>query len=51
MTTQIGAVPRATARPFSVVVAGGHRRLPLRRQFALQGVCLFIALTVLFPVV
>ncbi len=50
MTTGFAAVPRTTTRPVAVAATGGHRKLPLRRQFLLQLVCLFIALTVLFPI-
>ena len=49
MTTQVGVLPQSTARP-ATAVAGGQRRLPLRRQLLLQIVCIFIAATVLFPV-
>ena len=50
MTTGFAAVPRTATRPVAVAATGGHRKLPLRRQLLLQLVCLFIALTVLFPI-
>ncbi len=50
MTAQIGAVTRATTRPVAAEATQRQRRLPLRRQLILQLVCLFIALTVLFPI-
>jgi arabinogalactan oligomer/maltooligosaccharide transport system permease protein len=50
MTTQIGAVPGTAPRPVVATASGSHRKLPLRRQLLLQLVCLFIAVTVLFPV-
>jgi arabinogalactan oligomer/maltooligosaccharide transport system permease protein len=50
MTTGFATVPRTATRPVAVAATGGHRKLPLRRQLLLQLVCLFIALTVLFPI-
>ncbi len=50
MTAQVGAVPQAITKPVAVATTQRQRRLPLRRQFILQLVCLFIALTVLFPI-
>ncbi len=50
MTIQTGAVTQAAPRAIASESAQRGRRLPLRRQLILQLVCLFIALTVIFPI-
>jgi arabinogalactan oligomer/maltooligosaccharide transport system permease protein len=49
MTSQATAVPEVIARPVAHVASRPRRRLTLRRQLALQALCLLIASTVLFP--
>ena len=50
MTVQTGAVTQAAPRAIAAERTQRGRRLPLRRQLILQLVCLFIALTVIFPI-
>ena len=50
MTSQVGVLPQAVSRPIAATRQIEHGRLPLRRQIALQIICLVIAATVLFPI-
>ena len=51
MTTQVAAVPRVVAVPAVTARTAGRRGMSKSRQLVLQLACIFIAATVLFPII
>ena len=51
MTTQVAAVPRVVAVPEAATRTAGRRGMSKSRQLILQLACIFIAATVLFPII
>ena len=51
MTTQVAAVPRVIAVPEAATRTAGRRGMSKSRQLILQLACIFIAATVLFPII
>jgi arabinogalactan oligomer/maltooligosaccharide transport system permease protein len=51
MTTQVAAIPRAKAAPAVATRTAGRRGMSKTRQLILQLTCIFIAATVLFPII